>query len=144
MPPPPRSAAPTTTPRSSAARTCSSTRAPSRGRARDLAAEGLVEAAPKAGGAAFLEADRAFHLTLLGAFGNRRLVELVSRLRDQARLFGVERLAREHALETSAGEHRRIVEAIRARDTEQVTKLVTDHLRHTRGIWAGVDEHSSS
>ncbi len=102
---------------------------------------GEIERTAEAGeGASFLEADRAFHLALLEETGNRRLVELVSRLRDQARLYGVARLAREGGLQSSAHEHRRIVEAIRAGDAGTVTELLTHHLHHTRGIWAGVEE----
>jgi len=90
--------------------------------------------------AGFLQADREFHLSIVGASGNQRLVELVSRLRDQARLYGVEQLARLGRLEASAREHRDIVEGIRRGDVDGVTELVIRHLRHTRGIWAGVSE----
>jgi DNA-binding GntR family transcriptional regulator len=110
----------------------------------DRLAEEIEHSAEKGDAARFLETDRAFHLALLEASGNRRLVELVSRLRDQTRLVGVERLAREGNLRSSAGEHRAIVEAIRAGDAAGVSALVSGHLRHTRGIWAGVDEHATS
>jgi DNA-binding GntR family transcriptional regulator len=101
----------------------------------------VIEARAQAGDTAgFLEADRDFHLSLLTALGNERLVEMVSRLRDQTRLYGVELLAREGQLEASAHEHRDLVEAIRRGDVAAVRALVTRHLRHTRGIWAGVSE----
>jgi DNA-binding GntR family transcriptional regulator len=101
----------------------------------------IIEARAQAGDTAgFLEADRDFHLSLLTALGNERLVEMVSRLRDQTRLYGVELLAREGQLEASAREHRDLVEAIRRGDVAAVRSLVTRHLRHTRGIWAGVSE----
>jgi DNA-binding GntR family transcriptional regulator len=103
-------------------------------------AEAIEHHAGEGDTAGFLQADREFHLSLVGASGNVRLVELVSRLRDQARLYGVEQLARLGHLEASAREHRDIVEAIRHGDVDEVTALVTRHLRHTRGIWAGVSE----
>jgi DNA-binding GntR family transcriptional regulator len=105
----------------------------------------VIEQTAEAGDtAAFLEADRDFHLALLAHSGNNRLVELVSRLRDQARLYGVAQLARQGGLEASAREHRAIIEAIRRGDPAQVTALLTHHLGHTRGIWAGVSEPSAS
>jgi DNA-binding GntR family transcriptional regulator len=105
----------------------------------------VIEARAQAGDTAgFLEADRDFHLSLLSALGNERLVEMVSRLRDQTRLYGVELLAREGQLEASAHEHRDLIEAIRRGDADAVRTLVTRHLRHTRGIWAGVSESEAT
>jgi DNA-binding GntR family transcriptional regulator len=69
---------------------------------------------------------------------------MVSRLRDQTRLYGVELLAREGQLEASAHEHRDLIEAIRRGDADAVRTLVTRHLRHTRGIWAGVSESEAT
>lgn len=103
-------------------------------------AAAIEEAAEAGDSGRFLETDRDFHLTLLALSGNRRLVELVSRLRDQARLYGVAQLARQGGLESSAHEHRRIVEALTRRDSAEVGALITQHLGHTRGLWAGVSE----
>lgn len=88
----------------------------------------------------FLAADRDFHLGLLATLGNSRLVEIVSRLRDQARLYGLPMLAQRGELRESAREHREMLEAICRQDTAAVAAVATHHLEHTRGIWAGIAE----
>ncbi len=88
----------------------------------------------------FLAADRDFHLGLLGVLGNSRLVEIVSRLRDQARLYGLPMLAQRGELRESAREHRQLVDAICRQDAAAVAVIATHHLEHTRGIWAGIAE----
>lgn len=86
---------------------------------------------------AFLVADRDFHLSLLALAGNDRLVEIVAGLRDQTRIVGLQSLAAAHALQTTADEHRPILDALRAGDVLQAERLMTGHLEHTRGLWAG-------
>jgi DNA-binding GntR family transcriptional regulator len=88
----------------------------------------------------FLEADRGFHLRLLGALGNSRLVEMVDSLRDQARLYGLTRLTAAGGLAASAEEHRQILTAIEAGDVDAARERMTLHLNHTRGAWAGRSE----
>ncbi len=90
----------------------------------------------------FLWADRGFHLALLMSLGNARLVQVVSDLRDQARLTGLRRLAAEGKLDVTAGEHAQLLEAIVAGDGGSTRELMHRHLQHTRGIWAGMQESS--
>ncbi len=52
----------------------------------------------------YLAADREFHLGLISVTRNNRLVEIVSKLRSQWRLFGLPPLAARHALGASACE----------------------------------------
>ncbi len=87
----------------------------------------------------FLETDRAFHLELLALQGNRRLVSIVANLRDQTRLYGLKMLAQQDMLGASAVEHRQLLAAIDAGDTERVSQLTHAHLEHTRREWAGED-----
>ena len=88
----------------------------------------------------FLEADRKFHLGLLETLGNGRLTEIVSRLRYQARLYGLAGLAERGELKESAQEHGRLLDAISADDPGAAAAIMTHHLQHTRGIWAGKSE----
>ena len=88
----------------------------------------------------FLAADRDFHLGLLATLGNSRLVDIVSRLRDQARLYGLPLLAQRGELRESAREHSELLEAICRQDVAAVSAVATHHLEHTRGIWAGIAE----
>ena len=85
----------------------------------------------------FLESDRQFHLGLLETLGNGRLTEIVSRLRYQARLYGLPELAERGELKESAHEHGRLLDAISDDDPDAAAAIMTHHLQHTRGIWAG-------
>ena len=89
---------------------------------------------------AFLAADRDFHLGLLEAMGNHRLVELVGRLRDQTRLYGLPALALQGNLGSAANEHLEILEALGTKQVDRIRRATTNHLRHTRGLWAGQSE----
>jgi len=85
---------------------------------------------------AYVEADRDLHLALLAAAGNERLVELVGRLRDQSRLYGLEQLAADGVLADSADEHLALLDALETGDDEAAERLISHHLDHVRGIWA--------
>jgi DNA-binding GntR family transcriptional regulator len=105
-----------------------------------LAKELIEQRAEEGDTVGFLAADREFHLGLIGTLGNSRLVGIVSRLRDQARLYGLPMLAQRGELRESAREHRDMLEAICRQDADAVTAAATHHLEHTRGIWAGIAE----
>jgi DNA-binding GntR family transcriptional regulator len=92
----------------------------------------------------FLDADRAFHLRILAALGNDRLVEIVDRLRDQTRLYGLRELAVSGALTASAEEHRELLAAIEAGNKKASARNMALHLKHTRGAWAGRAEGGDS
>jgi len=59
--------------------------------------------------AAYLAADRDFHLGMLALASNTRLVEIVSSLRSQKRLLGLPPLVAQKALGGSAREHRTLL-----------------------------------
>jgi DNA-binding GntR family transcriptional regulator len=84
----------------------------------------------------YLDADRDFHLGLLGLLDNARLVELVRVLRNQTRLFDVGKLAASGELIESALEHQDIVEAIAARDRRLTETLADRHLQRLRETWS--------
>jgi len=100
-------------------------------------AEEITDAARAGDLVAFLDLDRKFHLGLLELLGNRRLVEMVGQLRDQARMRGLQQLADQGELAQSGEEHIAIVDAVAAGDGELTGELVRKHLTHSRGIWAG-------
>src|SRR5439155_15474085 len=86
----------------------------------------------------FLTADRAFHLALVDLVGNRRLVDLVARLRDQTRLYGLADLLASGILETAAADHRAILDAVVAGDAAAAESRMRSHLEQTtRGVWTG-------
>lgn len=89
---------------------------------------------------AYLAADREFHLSMLRITGNTRLVEIVSSLRSQTRLFGLPPLVAKKALGASAREHRQLLGLLTKRDIDAGQELMRRHLRHIRGSWAGREE----
>jgi DNA-binding GntR family transcriptional regulator len=109
--------------------------APALSALRELAA--AIETGAAAGNLIrYLEADREFHLTLLGHTGNRHLVELVGELRSRARLYGLGQLAGSRALTDSAHEHTELVNLIERGDAAGTETLIRQHIQHVRGIWA--------
>jgi DNA-binding GntR family transcriptional regulator len=106
---------------------------------RRLAAEILAHA-QKRDIHGFLSADRHFHGELIRRSDNKRLASIVTDLRDQQRLYGLPLLAESGRLLASAREHTDILAAIERRDGAKVYRLMTQHLLHTRGAWAGLEE----
>lgn len=88
--------------------------------------------------------DRELHLMLLGYLGNPRLVDIVGQLRDQARLYGFDGIAGSQGLLASTREHDELLDAIEAGRTEDAAQLMSRHLKHARGIWAGMAESRSA
>ncbi|AXH93445.1 GntR family transcriptional regulator [Micromonospora aurantiaca] len=99
-------------------------------------ADNIVSAAGRGDLVAYIESDNAFHLTLLHAAGNQRLVETVADLRNHTRLYGLDALVESGGLVDSANEHLELIELIAGGDREAVVGLMRHHLRHVRGIWA--------
>jgi DNA-binding GntR family transcriptional regulator len=105
---------------------------------------GYVEATKKSAAVGdligFLSADKEFHLRMLAPLENQRLVDQISRLRDQARLPGLQSLAEAGTLVVAADEHDRILAAVEKGNADVAEKRLRSHLQHTRGIWAGRSE----
>ena len=99
-------------------------------------ADAVGDAARRGDVVGYVEADRELHLALLAEAGNPRLVEMVGRLRDQSRLYGLEQLAAEGVLVDSAAEHMRLIDALESGDRRAAERVMAHHLDHVRGIWA--------
>lgn len=96
----------------------------------------VIEASAAAGDVAGnLAADRQFHLMLAGACGNRRLVNLMAGLRDQARLYNLRHLAETGELRASAAEHRPLLAAVASGDRLAAERLMRAHLAHLTTDW---------
>jgi DNA-binding GntR family transcriptional regulator len=87
-----------------------------------------------------LDADRKFHLMLVGACGNRRLVSLVAGLRDQARLYNLRHLAETGQLRASAAEHRPLLAAVASGERAAAERLMRAHLAHLATDWTAGEE----
>jgi len=83
-----------------------------------------------------LAADRDFHLSLLAAGGNGRLVNAVARLRDQTRLHNLRTMNADGSLVASAEEHRPLLAAIMRHDEHAAERLMRQHLEHIRQDWS--------
>jgi DNA-binding GntR family transcriptional regulator len=81
--------------------------------------------------ALFMAHDVRFHETLLGAAGNRRLVESVRSLRDHVRYRVGSTVGRTRDLAAILSEHQEIMRALRERDCEAAAQAMRDHLRTT-------------
>ena len=83
-----------------------------------------------------LAADRDFHLSLLAAGGNSRLVSAVARLRDQTRLHNLRTINADGSLVTSADEHRPLLAAVMRHDEDTAERLMRQHLEHIPQDWS--------
>lgn len=108
-------------------------------RLEELAAE-IVAAGREGRFEDYLEADTAFHLTLLELTGNRHLVRLVGELRQQTRLVGLVNLAESDALVASSLEHAELVRLLVEGDGPGAEALMRRHVGHVAGLWSGHDE----
>ncbi|OAR22674.1 GntR family transcriptional regulator [Streptomyces sp. ERV7] len=84
----------------------------------------------------YLDADRRFHLQLLGLAGNERLVETVGDLRKRSRLYGLTRLDERGQLISSAEEHIELLDLMVAGDERAAEECMARHLSHVRSLWA--------
>ncbi len=103
-------------------------------------ADDIVAAAARGDLIDYLDSDRRFHVELISQLGNRRLTELVDRMRRQTRLFGLDDLIESGRLVESAEEHHELLDALREGDAAHTRSLITSHIKHTRGLWVGREE----
>lgn len=99
-------------------------------------AEDIVRAAKRDDLIAYIESDRLFHFALLELAGNRRLVDFISELRSQTRLYGLSELVQQHRLLSSAEEHLEILDALAEGDAGRTEEIMRRHIGHVRGLWA--------
>ena len=78
------------------------------------------------------EADIAFHDVIYAAAGNRRLLTILSNLREQMYRFRLEYLKQVDIAATLVGEHAAIAAAVRERDPEKASKLLCAHIDNQR------------
>jgi DNA-binding GntR family transcriptional regulator len=100
------------------------------------AARRMVRLAEKRDAVGFVELDRTFHLSVLALAGNDTLAGIVGNLRARSRLTGLADLDLGE-LVASASEHVVLLDLILAGDPAAVAELMTRHINHVRGIWAG-------
>lgn len=100
-------------------------------------AQEIVDGARAGDLAQYTEADREFHLRLLGYSGNQRLVDLVAELRGQTRLVGLASLLDRGDLVSSAREHLELLDLMERRDIAAVETFMIRHINHIQDLWSG-------
>lgn len=98
-----------------------------------------AKAADKQDAKAFLRADRALHHELAALSGNRRMMAIISNLRDIIHLMSVEALTKPHRLEEVSVEHGQVVEAMRAGDVDKAIDAMRYHMEMSKR--AVLDRH---
>jgi DNA-binding GntR family transcriptional regulator len=82
--------------------------------------------------AEFLEADLAFHMTIIEAAGNPKLTKLAGDSHTHSRIFGIERFGHEKELLEEADQiHRAIYHALAERDADKASQLVSQHINRS-------------
>lgn len=103
-------------------------------------AEQTIQAAAEGDLVRFIGLDMELHLGLLAVAGNDIAVRHVRSLRAMTRLTGLKDLAAKNQLTDTAREHHQIVEAAQSRDAVLMQEIMTRHLGHVTGVWAGQQE----
>jgi DNA-binding GntR family transcriptional regulator len=75
-----------------------------------------------------IEVDTKFHELIFRASKNDRLLGMISNLREQVQRFRTTTLAVSGRMKFALEEHRRIVEAIAARDVQLAQQMAKDHI----------------
>jgi DNA-binding GntR family transcriptional regulator len=77
----------------------------------------------------FLAADMAFHLLIIEASGNRRMIQVVKNMRTLSRVFRMKRLRHDlRVVQRAAGYHRKIYDALRSGDSQASQLLMAEHI----------------
>jgi DNA-binding GntR family transcriptional regulator len=77
----------------------------------------------------YLERNRELHRAMYVASGNSVLIELLDRLWERAERYRIVLLRDTHIADTAHAEHTELVEAFCAGDTEELARLLREHLR---------------
>lgn len=88
----------------------------------------------------YSEADAEFHELILNICGNKRLIQIRKNLSDQAHRYRIRSLNIPGRLKYSLKEHRKIVEALKRKDSEQADRLSQKHIEN---VLKNILEHES-
>jgi DNA-binding GntR family transcriptional regulator len=83
-------------------------------------------------GAELVRADETFHLTLAQTLGNPLIVESLADINDRLRFVRLVVATTPHRVQTTAGEHLAILDAIGRKDAELARRTVRQNLSHAR------------
>ena len=81
------------------------------------------------------EANEAFHVIFFEACGNRHLSDAIAHYAYLSRAMRLYPMVEPELLETLRGEHWAMIEALRSGDRPALTRLVVDHIQHSKRIY---------
>jgi len=93
---------------------------------------------------AFFEANSAFHLRLVEASGNAKLLELYEQLLAQLGRYRLRSLTLRGNLERSVAEHAAILRAVKRGDAERAAHLMSEHIRVPQRSLKGLSDDEFS
>jgi DNA-binding GntR family transcriptional regulator len=93
---------------------------------------------------AFFEANSAFHLRLVEASGNAKLLELYKQLLAQLGRYRLRSLTLRGNLERSVAEHAAILRAVKRGDAERAAHLMSEHIRVPQRSLKGLSDDEFS
>lgn len=76
------------------------------------------------------EADEAFHDTIYGMTGNKRLIQIINNLREQMYRYRLECIKDVDMRNTLVEEHAQLIDTIQKRDPESAKKIVQIHINN--------------
>ncbi len=82
--------------------------------------------------------DFKFHQTIVLVSDARRLINLISTLLDQIRIFRLTPIGLSNQMKSALSEHQMLLEALRRRDPEEADRRMRQHIQHVRN---GVMDH---
>jgi len=80
----------------------------------------------------YLQADVKFHKTIIEESGNELLISLMNMLNDHIQMLRLRTVTFEGRPELSLSEHRKILEALKARDPMLAESLMREHIKNVR------------
>ncbi|HSF27161.1 MAG TPA: GntR family transcriptional regulator [Actinomycetes bacterium] len=96
----------------------------------ELAGEQVVEAAAAGDMAAMTAANRRFHLALIDSCGMPRLIRLIEQLWDATEVYRLVYFSEQAHRDVAVAEHRAVVDAVRAGDSEAALAVLGHHREH--------------
>ena len=100
----------------------------------------MAEHAQRGSAHGFMEADKAFHLSLVRCTGNQMLASIMETIRNHIALFGLKALAHEGRFAEVMREHRNIIKALELKDRKRALHAINYHLTATERCLLGTDQ----
>lgn len=92
----------------------------------------LIRADEAVDGDVLVKADEAFHLGLAKAIGNPYIIEALTDINDRLRFVRLVVITTPHRVQTTAGEHLAVLDALVKKDAEAARRALRQNINHAR------------